>query len=105
MKMYKIISLIPSLGYFNSPIGTVLEVDEKTLKRCIDNGEARLYDVNENIIYEVTEEVKEKYTRAKLNDMTLADLKEIAKQLGVPGSSRLSKSDAVTKILKAQKEG
>ena len=97
----KVKSLVPSLGFINSPIGTILDVDEEIAKRLVAKGKAEF----------VQEKAKEpekpgpkKPDGKALKDMSVIELRAYARGLGLNGITRINKIGLI-KLIKQKEAG
>lgn len=102
----KVKSLVPSLGFINSPIGTILDVDEKTAERLIAKGKAELLQEKAQKEKDSPKIQQPKKLDGKvLKDMSVIELRAHARELGLNGITRINKTGLIKLIKIKEADG
>lgn len=86
MKTIQVRSLIPSLGLSGRPVGTIIDLPEDVALRKVAQGKAELVDKPDSVMENEPE---------NLDQMTLKQLRDLAKTKGLKGYSTKGKPELI----------
>ncbi|RXF11068.1 hypothetical protein EG878_14525 [Enterococcus faecalis] len=87
MKTIQVRSLIPSLGLSGRPVGTIIDLPEDVALRKVAQGKAELVNKPESVM--------DKKEPENLDQMTLKQLRDLAKTKGLKGYSTKGKPELI----------